>query len=142
MSTFFVRGLVVVSALACATQVSAQTNIINNDKFTNLKDLTHTVQIRSCSDQTSADNWSGWIQAIGCVEDSGVLLETDTAPAAVPTAAPTPNHFIHVRISRTNPLGMGNPIGSGITQQFNVNGPFYNRVMVAVWVYVVRGQVG
>jgi hypothetical protein len=75
------------------------------------------------------------------VPDSGVELATDVV-AAPPAGRLAPATFVmHIRSSRVNPLEMGDPALSGITQTFDQAG-IHTRALASAWVFVVRGPVG
>ena len=102
------------------------------------------MQTHTCNDSSSAANFTTWIGTggHGCVPDSGVELETDVLFGPLPGGLlATPTHVIHVRAEplTTNPLGGAEQ--SGIVQVFAPPNTGPNRVVVSVWVYVVRGSV-
>lgn len=127
-------------ALFGAVYADAQDNLLSNGRFENRGEV-QTMQIRSCESMSSAKGWTTWIQAIGCVEESGVEMTTDLLLGPPGQLYSAPTYLMHVRTRVTNPLGMGDAGNSGIAQTFNTSA-FHGRVLASVWIFVVRGQVG
>ena len=137
------------AALTCAalfiTQPMSAGNLLNNGHFMS-RSAIQTDQLYSCGGPSSATDWTTWVNATICFVTSGVELETDMLLAtSPPVSSIPPAHLIHVRGQVLNP-SEASPIqataAAGIVQVFGPQNTGPTKVLAAVWVYVVHGQVG
>jgi hypothetical protein len=135
----FAQLLPVSLAVIGAATLSAQTNLLTNGDFEN-RFAIQTVQTQTCGGQSSATNWATWIQG-PCTVPSGLELETDLLLGSTSPFFTLNAHLIHIRAEPMVPPLVGDPGNSGITQVFDPSG-LHTRVVISVWVYVVRGQAG
>jgi hypothetical protein len=136
-----------VGTVLCSVQAANAQNLLSNGHFTARGDI-QTKQTNACGYQSSAANWTTWLNAyeLYCFEDSGVELETDLLLGPSPNPSIPPAHLIHVRTEVINPsvasLVGASGAADGLVQVFGLpnTGPW--KVLASVWVYVVRGQAG
>jgi hypothetical protein len=129
----------------CSVATADAQNLLTNGHFTT-RNAIQTVQTNSCGYQSSASNWTTWLNASLCFIYSGVELETDLLLGPSPNSTIPPAHLVHVRTEILSPSAAAaiaaTGAGDGLVQVFGLPNTGPGRVLASVWVYVVRGQAG